>query len=229
MVDAVLSCFIPNTSFHYWTQVVGGSLPMLASFGFPFLLFISEAFCIFENTYHPASAKSVILKDLGKYDVTINLLIVSKSSLKCSWGYLHYAFKILLSAWRKCFINASFDLLVNYSMALQPVSAWNPAKTFAYLSSKLLAIKVRSISSSFDQFRCIDFQFSWCKQETGNDKYIPIVKVNTHNWFDIDQNKKHWLDNNVEEKRGHPFSMYANCTPLRTGMKKQKMQNSRRS
>ena len=141
---------MPNTSFHYWTQVVGGSFPMFASFGFPFLLFISEAFCIFGNTYHPASAKSVILKDSGKYDVTINLLIVSKSSLKCSWGYLQYAFKILLSAWRKYFINASFDLLVNYSMALQPVSAWNPAKTFAYLSSKLLAIKVRSISSSVE-------------------------------------------------------------------------------
>lgn len=64
----------------------GDNLPMLMSFRFPFLLFFCETSCIFENTSHPASAKSIILEDLGIYDVTTNLLIASKSSLIWSSG-----------------------------------------------------------------------------------------------------------------------------------------------
>ena len=124
---------------------------MLTSFGFSFLPFFCEAFCIFENTYHPGSSRSVILEDFWTYDVTTNHLIASKSSLKCSSEYLQNAFKIMLPAWRKCFVHASFDLLVNVSAVSQPVSAWKPAKDLFFSSSKLLAIKVRSISSLVDQ------------------------------------------------------------------------------
>ena len=94
----VYSCYIPACTT--WRNCcwrsnpsVGGSLPMLTSFGFPFLLFFCQPFCIYENTYHPASANSVILEDFRTYDVTASLLIASKSLLKCSWGYLQNAFK----------------------------------------------------------------------------------------------------------------------------------------
>ena len=36
------------------------------------------------------------------------------------------------------------DLLVTFSAVSQPVSTWNPAKSFVFLSPKLQAIKVRS-------------------------------------------------------------------------------------
>ena len=127
-------------------------------FRFSIFTFLLWDFCIFENTYHPASAKSVILEDLGTYNATTNLQIASKSSMKCSWGYLKNAFKTLLLAWRKCFVYASFDLIVNFST--QPVSAWNPAKAFAFSSSRLQAIKVISISSLVNQFRYIDLQLA---------------------------------------------------------------------
>ena len=140
------------------------------TFGFPIWLFFCETFWIFGSTYHRVYARSETLEDMGTYDVTAILLIASKSSLKCSQGYLQNAFKILLSAWKKCFAHTSFDLLMSCSMVSQHVSTWNSGKAFTFSSPKLQAMKVswltnRLSCSSVDQFRCSDLQFSYCKQE----------------------------------------------------------------
>ena len=91
-IHKVDAAFVASYQIRVYT-IEWSSLPMLTSFGFPFLLFFCQPFCIYENTYHPASANSVILEDFRTYDVTASLLIASKSLLKCSWGYLQNAFK----------------------------------------------------------------------------------------------------------------------------------------
>ena len=197
------------------------------TFGFPIWLFFCETFWIFGSTYHRVYARSETLEDMGTYDVTAILLIASKSSLKCSQGYLQNAFKILLSAWKKCFAHTSFDLLMSCSMVSQHVSTWNSGKAFTFSSTKLQAMKI-SWLTGYHVLQSTSSGAVICSLalQTGDkyDKCIRIVGANTHNWFDIDLNKKNWLGNSVEERRDHPFSTYVNCAPLRTGTEKQQIQ-----
>ena len=107
----------------------------------------------------------------------------------------------------------SLDLLVNLSTVSQPETQ-QKLSLFHHPSYRLSNLDRQVLRSTG----------SGVETGTKYDKYIHIVGVNTHNWFDIDLSKKHWFDKSVEGQRGHYFSMYLNCTPLRTGTQKQEIQ-----
>ena len=161
------------------------------TFGFPIWLFFCETFWIFGSTYHRVYARSETLEDMGTYDVTAILLIASKSSLKCSQGYLQNAFKILLSAWKKCFAHTSFDLLMSCSMVSQHVSTWNSGKAFTFSSPKLQAMKV-SWLTGYHVLRSTSSGAVICSLAIANRRQV--WQMHPYRWSKHAQLVRYWLE-----------------------------------